>query len=137
MSFLGAISTRALIGLAAATLATGGVIGGVIVKVSSSGGTSSAVTTPNPGGQGLASGVQSCKAQLPAGHHGIGQCVSAIARQHGQHGRHGAGDDGTEPEDNGAAPKPSGNPTGAPTASPTAAPSSTAPGASGAASSHP
>jgi hypothetical protein len=27
--------------------------------------------------------VQTCKAQLPAGAHGIGQCVSPVAQQHG------------------------------------------------------
>jgi hypothetical protein len=139
MSLLGAISTRALIGLTAATLATGGVIGGVIVKVSTTGGTPSAVGAPNSAswGQQVKDNVQRCKAQASPGQHGIGQCVSAFARQHGPHGAHGQGGDAAEPEDHGATPKPSGGPAGAPTAAPTASPSPAPPGSSGSASSHP
>ena len=34
--------------------------------------------------QGMSRTVQSCKAALTPGHHGIGECVSDIANQHGQ-----------------------------------------------------
>ena len=32
----------------------------------------------------MSSAVAKCKAALPAGQHGIGKCVSAIANQHGK-----------------------------------------------------
>lgn len=34
--------------------------------------------------QGMSRTVESCKTALTAGHHGIGECVSDIANQHGQ-----------------------------------------------------
>ena len=34
--------------------------------------------------QGMSKTVESCKAALTPGHHGIGECVSDIANQHGQ-----------------------------------------------------
>ena len=55
------------------------------------------ITTPQPSsksaaGQGQAKGhgadvtsaVAKCKAALPAGQHGIGKCVSAVANKHGK-----------------------------------------------------
>lgn len=56
--------------------------------------------TPNPAvwGQQVQAKVQSCQQALQPGQHGIGQCVSSFAKQHGQqqkaaHG-HGAGAQG-------------------------------------------
>ena len=56
--------------------------------------------TPNPAvwGQQVQAKVQQCQQQLSSGQHGIGQCVSAFAKGHGQeekanHG-HGAGANG-------------------------------------------
>ena len=56
--------------------------------------------TPNPAvwGQQVQAKVQSCQQALQSGQHGIGQCVSAFAKQHGQQEKaahaHGAGAQG-------------------------------------------
>ena len=61
--------------------------------------------TPNPAvwGQQVQAHVQDCKNQLAAGHHGIGECVSAFAKQHGrqQQGTHGNSKDGTHGQGHG------------------------------------
>lgn len=54
--------------------------------------TSQTASTATPGNQGQATGhgaevtaaVAKCKAALKAGEHGIGKCVSAVAKKHGK-----------------------------------------------------
>jgi len=80
------IGRKAIIGLAAATMV---VIGsGVLAAASGS-------VNPQVWGQQVRDAVETCKTELQPGHHGIGACVSAFARQHGeqmqtQHGANGA-----------------------------------------------
>lgn len=80
MSFLAkavsVVSTKGAIGLATAIVAVGAA--GVAVEASATGST-------NPGnwGQQVVQQVDKCKAALAPGSHGIGQCVSAFAKQHG------------------------------------------------------
>jgi hypothetical protein len=81
---------------------------GVAVKTAATG-------TPNPlvWGQQVMDQVQKCKDQLGAGQHGIGQCVSQFAKQHGdqtsdQHGK-GKGNDGDGTGDDGSTASPSPN----------------------------
>ena len=85
MSLLTAIPTRAAIAVAAASLATGG---GLAAKTVATG-------TPHPlvWGQKVETQVETCKAQLSAGQHGIGDCVSDFASRKGQEERaaHAAG----------------------------------------------
>lgn len=77
---LSALFTTKAAAAAAIVLTAAG--GGVAVK---------AVTTgdPNPlnWGSTVTQSVQSCKAALTAGEHGIGSCVSSTANQHGQQER--------------------------------------------------
>jgi hypothetical protein len=83
--------------LKAATLAVAAVLvtGGVALAAGT------AVTgTPNPTvwGQQVQAKVQSCQQALQSGQHGIGQCVSSFAKQHGKQQKaahaHGAGAQG-------------------------------------------
>jgi hypothetical protein len=61
-------------------------------------------STPTPGAQTQASGhgaevtaaVAKCKAALPAGQHGIGKCVSAVANKHGKAASAAASANGTK-----------------------------------------
>ena len=72
-------------------LAAGGSLAVATIHVAS---TNTQQTTSNatPGNQGQAKGhgaevtaaVAKCKAALPAGQHGIGKCVSAVANKHGK-----------------------------------------------------
>jgi len=78
------MSRKAMVGLAAATLAVAG--SGVLAAASGS-------VNPQVWGQQVKSAVEQCEAELQPGQHGIGGCVSAFARQHGEQMRtqHGAG----------------------------------------------
>jgi len=80
MSFLAkavsVVSTKGAIGLATALLAVGAA--GVAVEASATGS-----TNPSNWGQQVVQQVDKCKAALAPGSHGIGQCVSAFAKQHG------------------------------------------------------
>ena len=80
MSFLAkaasVVSTKGAIGLATAVLAVGAA--GVAVEASATGS-----TDPSNWGQQVVQQVDKCKAALAPGSHGIGQCVSAFAKQHG------------------------------------------------------
>ena len=69
------MSRKAIVGLAAATMAVAG--SGVLAAASGS-------LNPQVWGEQVKGAVQTCKAELQPGQHGIGACVSAFARQHGQ-----------------------------------------------------
>ena len=73
---LAAITTKAAIGVAAGALAVGA------AGVSESVITSS--TNPSDWGNQVVKQVNTCKDALAPGSHGIGQCVSSFASQHGQ-----------------------------------------------------
>jgi hypothetical protein len=80
------IGRKAVIGLAVATMVVAG--SGVLAAASGS-------VNPQVWGQQVIVAVENCKTELQPGHHGIGACVSAFARQHGeqmqtQHGANGA-----------------------------------------------
>lgn len=70
-----AASAKAAAGLATAALVVGG---GSAAAVAATGSTDPAVW-----GQTVKAAVASCKDQLNDGEHGIGQCVSAVAKQKG------------------------------------------------------
>ena len=71
-------------------LAAGGSLAFAAIHVAST--THQTPSTSTAGGQGHATGhgaevtaaVARCKAALPAGQHGIGKCVSAVANRHGK-----------------------------------------------------
>lgn len=73
------LTTKAAAAAGVALLAAGG---GVAAKTAVTG-------NPNPlnWGQTVTQAVQTCKQDLTAGQHGIGQCVSSTADQHGQQER--------------------------------------------------
>ncbi len=110
------VTTKAAAVAAAATLTVGG---GVVAKT---------VITGYPNslhwGSTVTQQVQTCKADLTAGQHGIGQCVSSTAKQHGpseradhaQNGDHGKPSDAGKPS---GAPTPPSHPTGPPSSVPT------------------
>jgi len=80
------IGRKAVLSLAMATMALGA--SAVLAAASGS-------LNPQAWGQQVGSAVQQCKTDLQPGLHGIGACVSAFARQHGQqmqtqHGANGA-----------------------------------------------
>jgi len=66
---------RAVAGLAAAALA---VIGGAVAAAAATGS-----TDPGVWGETVTQAVTTCKDNLKDGQHGIGQCVSAVAKTHG------------------------------------------------------
>lgn len=71
-----ALSTKAVIGVAAAALVVG-----------AAGASESVITgslNPSDWGQQVVKQVNNCKTALAPGSHGIGQCVSSFASQHGQ-----------------------------------------------------
>jgi hypothetical protein len=70
------LTTKAAIGVAAATLAVGA------AGVSESAITGS--TNPSDWGKQVVKQVNTCKDALAPGSHGIGQCVSSFASKHGQ-----------------------------------------------------
>ena len=76
-----AMATAAKVKLAALILAGTLVVGGA-------GATGATVAAGNGAfGQSVKTQVQTCKSQLKDGMHGIGQCVSQFASQHGQQER--------------------------------------------------
>ncbi len=74
-SLIAAASTKAAAGLAVAALAVGG------VSVAATAATGSA--SPTVWGKTVTTAVATCKDPLKDGQHGIGQCVSAVAKQKG------------------------------------------------------
>ena len=69
----------------AAKLVTGFAVG-ALAAAGATAATEAAITgslNPNDWGQQVVQQVQKCKAALQPGQHGIGQCVSAFAKQHG------------------------------------------------------
>jgi hypothetical protein len=77
ISSLAAAASKAAVGLATAALL---VAGGSVAAAAAT--THSA--NPATWGRTVTDAVASCKGQLGDGQHGIGQCVSAVARKHGQ-----------------------------------------------------
>ena len=79
MSFLSSVtaaaSTKAAAGLAAAALVAGG---GSVAATAATGS-----ANPTVWGKTVTAAVESCKADLKPGEHGIGQCVSAVASRKG------------------------------------------------------
>ena len=71
------VSAKGAVGLAAAALAIGGA--GVAAEASITGS-----TNPSNWGQQVVQQVDKCKAALAPGSHGIGECVSTFASQHGK-----------------------------------------------------
>lgn len=71
------VSTKGAAGIAVALLAVGaaGAAGEAAVTGSAN---------PSNWGQQVVEQVQDCKAALAPGSHGIGQCVSAFAKKHGE-----------------------------------------------------
>lgn len=103
---------KRILGGTGAALAAKVVTGFAIGALAAAGATEAVVTgSPNPAnwGQQVVAQVAKCKAALQTGQHGIGQCVSAFARQHGEQqqadhrasgARTGSGDNGNG-KDNG------------------------------------
>ena len=81
MSFLAkaiaVVSSKGAIGLAVAALAMGAATVATEASVTGS-------SNPTNWGQQVVQPVQKCKAALTPGSHGIGECVSTFAKQHGQ-----------------------------------------------------
>ncbi len=71
------VSTKGAVGLAVAFLAVGAA--GAATEIAATG-------SPNPSvwGANVVSTVRACKLALKPGEHGIGQCVSAVAKTHGK-----------------------------------------------------
>lgn len=71
------VSTKGAVGLAVAFLAVGAA--GAATEIAATG-------SPNPSvwGANVVSTVRACKADLQPGQHGIGQCVSEVAKTHGK-----------------------------------------------------
>jgi hypothetical protein len=96
-------------GLGAAALVAGG---GVVVAIASTGS-----ANPEVWGKTVSAAVASCKDQQTEGQHGIGQCVSAVAKQKGEQERavHSAG---AIPENHPGTPTGQNHSTGPPAATP-------------------
>ena len=81
---------KKVLGGAGAALAAKVITGFAVVAFAAAGATAAteaAVTgslNPNDWGQQVVAQVQKCKDALTSGQHGIGQCVSAFAKQHGK-----------------------------------------------------
>ena len=75
-----AVTSKAAAGIATAALVVGG--GGAVAATAATGS-----TDPGVWGQTVTQAVTQCKSELQDGQHGIGQCVSAVASQHGQQER--------------------------------------------------
>src|SRR6266571_2271773 len=108
------VASKAVTGFTVATLAVAGA--GAV--------TATAVTgSPNPAvwGKAVTAAVTTCKADLKDGVHGIGPCVSDVAKQKGQQERdqHSAGSAGSAGSPGSAA---GSHPTGPPTSHPTSHP---------------
>ncbi|MHB8508949.1 MAG: PT domain-containing protein [Candidatus Dormibacteria bacterium] len=115
-------SSKAAAGLAVAALAVGG---GSAAVASATGSSNPAVW-----GKTVTAAVATCKSQLTTGIHGIGDCVSKVAREKGAeeraaHSKDKAGENHTTgtPRDHPTG-APTSHPTGAPTSHPTGAPAS-------------
>ena len=70
------VSTKGAIGIAVAALAVGAATAATEASVTGS-------TDPQNWGQQVVAQVNACKAALTPDSHGIGQCVSTFAKQHG------------------------------------------------------
>lgn len=141
LSSLAAASAKAAVGLATAALVVGG--GSAVAAAA-------ATHSANPAtwGSTVTDAVASCKGQLGDGQHGIGQCVSAVAKKHGQDQRaaHAAGADQQPRADGTPSPHPTGqsgahradastsHPSGKPSDAPAGPPASLPPASGG---SHP
>ena len=81
MSFLAkaaaVVSTKGAVGIGVALLAIGAA--GAATEAAATGS-----ANPTNWGSNVVSTVRACKLALQPGQHGIGQCVSAIAKQHGK-----------------------------------------------------
>lgn len=75
LSSLTAASTKAAAGLATAALVAGG---GSVAATAATG-----TTNPAVWGKTVTAAVATCKGKLTDGQHGIGQCVSTVAKQKG------------------------------------------------------
>jgi len=115
VSSLAAAASKGAVGLAAAALVVGG---GSVAAAAASGS-----ANPTTWGQTVTDAVTSCKSALGDGQHGIGECVSAVARKHGQDQRaaHSQADAGEAPA-GGPSPHPTGTARTHPGATPTAHP---------------
>jgi hypothetical protein len=71
-----AVAAKLLTGFAVVAFAAAGAGGAMEASISGS-------LNPADWGQQVKQQVATCKAALTAGQHGIGQCVSAFAKQHG------------------------------------------------------
>jgi len=71
-----AIAAKIVTGFAFGALAAAGATAATEASITGS-------LNPNDWGQQVVQQVQKCKAALQPGEHGIGQCVSAFAKQHG------------------------------------------------------
>jgi hypothetical protein len=71
-----ALGAKLVTGLAVAALAAAGATAAAESAITGS-------LNPNDWGQQVVQQVAKCKAALQPGQHGIGQCVSAFAKQHG------------------------------------------------------
>lgn len=71
------VSTKAAIGITVAVLAVGAA--GVVTEAAVTGS-----ANPSNWGQAVVQQVDTCKDALKPGTHGIGQCVSTFAKQHGK-----------------------------------------------------
>jgi len=77
---------KKILGGTGAALAAKVVTGFAIGVLAAAGATEATITgslNPNDWGTQVVAQVNKCKAALQPGQHGIGQCVSAFARQHG------------------------------------------------------
>jgi hypothetical protein len=77
---------KGILGGTGAAIAAKVVTGFAIGALAAVGATETAITgsvNPNDWGQQVVQQVAKCKAALQTGQHGIGQCVSAFAKQHG------------------------------------------------------
>jgi len=112
----------------AAGLATAAVVVGGGTAAAAAAATHSA--NPVTWARTIAETVVTCKSELADGDHGIGQCVSAVARQHGQEQRdaHSAASDHGQQPNASASPHPTGpdkpHPTGQPASHPSGPPTS-------------
>lgn len=77
---------KKVLGGTGAAIAAKLVTGFAVAAFAAAGATEAAITgslNPNDWGQQVVQQVNTCKAALQQGQHGIGQCVSAFASQHG------------------------------------------------------
>ena len=126
-SLTAAASTKAAAGLAVAALAVGG---GSIAATAATG-----TTNPAVWGKTVTAAVATCKDKLTDSQHGIGQCVSAVAKQKGaeeraKHSEAGETHPTGKPTDLPGG-KPSSLPGGPPTGVPAGPPSSVPPASNG------